>query len=112
MTGLDVDADLTLAADGDTFSVDGEGDTVVVDAPSLGAALRLRSVLARLRTVADAVPGSTPNAGLTFAVRVRGVRVARAAADVSPGVVSSLLGVAPARVRVGGVLRAAVRAYR
>ncbi|MFC6988944.1 hypothetical protein ACFQJD_09870 [Haloplanus sp. GCM10025708] len=110
MTALE--ADLTLERGDDEFSIDGDGRTVVVDAPSLAAAARLRPTVARLRTAAAAAPFSKPTPRVTVDVRVRGASVARAGPDVSPGVASSLLGVAPVRVSASGVVRAAVRAWR
>lgn len=113
MTALSVHADLTVERGDDTFSITGDGDHVVVDAPSLAAVARLRPVATRLvARVSDLPTSRVGDADLTVDVRVRGVRVARLAGDASPGVLSSLLGVTPAQVHLGGVVRAALRALR
>lgn len=97
MTPLDVDADLTVETDDWTGTVRGHGDLVVVDVPSLSAA---RSLARTAAPMADPVA----DAGVTVDLRVRGVSVATVGPDVDPGLLSRVLGLAPARVRPGGLL--------
>jgi len=97
VTPLDVDADLTVETDDWTGTVRGYGDLVVVDVPSLSAA---RSLARTVAPIADSVA----DAGVTADLRVRGVCVATVGPDVTPGILSRALGLAPARVRPGGLL--------
>jgi hypothetical protein len=93
---LDVVADLTVTVDDETIRVRGYGDLVVVRAPTLDA---VRS-LATMRSALDL----SRRADVTVDVRVRGHSVARAGPGEEPGRLSRLLGVAPARLSLGGVL--------
>lgn len=96
---LDVTADLTLATDGSTVTVRGYGDLVVVDAPTLGA---LRSLDGGSRTaVLDSL---CRRSDVTVDLRVGGRSVARAGAGVDAGPLSRAVGVAPARLSLGGLL--------
>jgi hypothetical protein len=94
---LDVDADLTLTVGDATGTVRGYGDLVVVDLPTLAAARTVGRTVAPLSAAAV-------DAGVTVDLRVRGRSVARAGPDVDPGPLSRALGLAPARVSVGGLL--------
>jgi hypothetical protein len=113
VTELDVDADLTVAVDGEGVAVRGYGDRVVVEAPSLAALRSVGDVLADLpaggRGALSEVLG---RADVTVDVRVRGLSVARLGPDVRAGPLSRLAGVAPARVSLGGVVLAALRRFR
>ncbi|AZH25881.1 hypothetical protein [Haloplanus aerogenes] len=108
---LDIDADLTLTVDEATVSIRGYGDLVVVAAPSLAV----------LRTLIDGGPplpdrshlvAGLRDADVTLDVRVRGRSVARAGPGYDPGPLSRALGVAPARISLGGLLLAALTEWR
>lgn len=100
---LAVEAAIDVSVDGETVRVDGYGDLVVVDAPSFAAARALRRGVGTLAALAP-----TMTAGVTVDVRVRGVSVARIAPG-SPGRLAPLLGTAPARPSLGGLVRAFLR---
>lgn len=104
---LDVSADLTLTLADEDVRVTGYGDLVVVDAPSVRAALGLLRGADHLPT--RAVERGLNRGGVTVDVRVRGNSVARAGPGVRPGVVSRALGVDPARVSLGGLVFAVLR---
>jgi hypothetical protein len=105
---LGVEADLDLTVEGHPVHVAGYGDLLVVDAPSFSALRALRRGLDALPDpLASAVlggPGLPP-----VDVRVRGVSVARIGPDTDPGPAAALLGTAPARPSLGGVVRALLR---
>jgi hypothetical protein len=98
---LDVIADLTVEVGGQTVSVRGYGDLVVVSAPTFSAA---RALATAPETAVDRLT----TADVTVDVRVRGRSVARAGPDHDPGPLSQALGVAPASVSPGGLLLAAL----
>jgi hypothetical protein len=107
---LDVDADLALTVGDGTVTIRGYGALVVVSAPSLAAVRTLvrtgappldRRLLDRLR-----------DADVTLDVRVRGRSVARIGSDVDAGPLSRAVGVAPARISLGGLLLAAFDGWR
>ena len=103
---VDVKADLELSVDGATATLESSGDRAVVTFGSVRDALRV----ARARPD-DAVDGLHAVLGatdLTVEVRVRDRVVAVAGPDARPGPLSMLLEVAPAEVRAGAALRAAV----
>lgn len=109
MTAVDVDADLTLALDGSTVTVRGFGDLVVVEAPSLSTLRRLAGAGPDLPPPQrDALSALVDRADVTLDVRVRGWSVARVGPAVAPGPLSRWLGVAPARLSLGGVVLAAL----
>ena len=86
---LSVEADLTATVDGQEVEIDGYGDRVVVSFPSFRIARR-----------------TSEGAGVDVDVRIRGASVARLGPGVRAGLISRLVGAAPARVSVIGVLRA------
>lgn len=107
-----VEADLDLSVDGEPVRVRGDGDLVVIDAPSL-------ATLRAFRAGVDALPGpvatdgssasvvaAAADAGPTVEVRVRGTSVARIVPGGAPGILGTLLGTAPARPQLGGLVRA------
>ncbi|WP_129116810.1 hypothetical protein [Halegenticoccus tardaugens] len=108
---LAIDADLDLTIEEADVRVRGYGDLVVVDAPTLGVA---RSLLrgAFSLPIPSAAPRQVAESGPAVDVRVRGGSVARIGRGVEPGVVSRLLGVAPARVSACGVLLAMISRRR
>lgn len=103
---LDLTADLTVEIEGETVEVRGYGDLVVVDAPSLAALRRLRGGLGQLPI--DLFP-AVGSAGVDVDVRVRGTSVARVDPDRDAGLLGRLLGIAPVRPSVGGVVRSLLR---
>ena len=111
MTGqLHVDADLRLQRGDDAFDVWSEGSLVVVNAPSLAALVRARSLTAavdRLPVGTQSLPDDPPSVEL----RVRHAPVARFDPDQpgTPGI-DALVGV-DARVAPKGLLTAAIRAF-
>ncbi|OYR62017.1 peptide ABC transporter ATP-binding protein [Halorubrum ezzemoulense] len=97
--------DLTLSVDGVDVSVHATERRLFLEVESVGDALR----------VARRLPGDAASdlavrelrlGDLTAEVRVRGRTVAIAGADARPGPVSHRLGVAPAEVRLAGVVGA------
>jgi len=108
---LAVDADLTLTVDDATVSIRGYGDLVVVAAPSLSV---LRTLVRGEPPVPDRshLVAALRDADVTLDVRVRGRSVARAGPEYDPGPLSRALGVAPARVSLGGLLLAVLTEWR
>jgi hypothetical protein len=107
VAALAVDADLDLWIDGVAVEVVSTGDLVLVEVPSLRAAVR----------VVRGLPagGESPTAALlrgadlTLEVRVRRTTVAVLGAAARPGPLSRALGADPVEVRAGGLLAAAGR---
>lgn len=100
--GVLVEADLVVETPGSSIRVRGGGDSsLYVEAPSLGA---LRSFLrnSRGRRLAAHLE---PRLSTPVVFRVRGVPVLRFDATSESGTVSRLLGVAPARIDLLGVVR-------
>ncbi|WP_248896689.1 peptide ABC transporter ATP-binding protein [Haloplanus halobius] len=98
---LDIDADLTLDVDGETVSIRGYGDLIVVSAPSVGVAWSLARTAGPLLDQLSA-------ADVTLDCRVQGRSIARVVPGDGPGPLSRTLGLAPARLSVGGLLLAAL----
>ncbi len=95
--------DLTLSVAGVTMPVRSTGDRLFVEVPTVRDAIRV----ARAAGEDTARPAAAMTAtGLTTELRVRGRTVAVLGADARPGVLSRELGVAPAAIRLGGVLSA------
>mgnify|MGYP000680410869 CR=1 FL=1 len=102
---LSVEADLTATVDGQEVRVDGYGDRVVLSFPTFAAARRAREALATLPVPFESLDAAAA-AGVDVDVRVRGASVARLGPDVRAGLLSKLVGAAPARVSLVGLLRA------
>lgn len=102
---LSVEADLTATVDGQEVEIDGYGDRVVVSFPTFAAARRAREGLETLPVPFDSFEAAA-EAGVDVDVRVRGASVARLGPGVRAGPISRLVGAAPARVSLVGVLRA------
>ncbi len=112
---LQVEADLTLTVDGEAVDVAGYGDLVVVEVPGLRALRELgrgADMLEGLSLPAAAGADLAAGADVTVDVRVRGVSIARIEPGRSAGPVADLLGVAPARPSLVGLLRALLRELR
>jgi len=104
---LSVSTDLSVAVDGTDVAVRSTGDRVLVDVPTLGAAVDVLRSVPRERLTAFSA--TLRAADITIEVRVRESPVVVVGAGAHPGVVSRRLGVAPAEFRVGGALVAVTR---
>lgn len=103
---LAVEADLTVAVAGRELRVVGYDDLVVVDVPSVRAALALaRRYRARTMDAAAALDSM----GLTVEAQVRGVPVGRVGAAATPGTAARLLGLGPVELVPEGVALALTR---
>lgn len=102
---IDLEADLELTVDGAPATVVSSGDSAVVRFESLRGALR--AARARPEGSAAGLEEVLGAADLTVDLRVRETTVAVAGPDARPGVLSRLLGAAPAEVSAGAALRAA-----
>jgi len=100
---LRVEVDLDATVDGDPVRIRTGDGRIEVFAERLG-------VLRELSTLREALPSPVGDAvkGVPTGIHVGGVEVARIDPGVPPGALSRALGVAPARVDVGGVARAAL----
>lgn len=104
---VSVRADLDVAVEDERLHVDGYGDLLVIEAPSFAAVRALgRGVRALPEPLSTALLAAD---GPTLDVRVRGVSVARVDAATPAGPVAALLGTAPARPSLVGVVRAHLR---
>jgi hypothetical protein len=104
---LSVDADLTLTVEGHEYTVRDRDDVLVVEAPTLPAALTLLDSLPD----ADGVGRLVSRTGLVVEIRVRDAVVATAGRDVDGGVLTRSVGV-PTALDTGGVARALGREAR
>lgn len=104
---LSVEADLTATIDGQSVSIDGYGDRVIVSFPTFETARRALDGVETLPVPFDSLDVAA-DAGIDVDVRISGASVARLGPGVSAGPLSKLVGAAPARVSVVGVLRALV----
>ena len=104
---LSVDADLTLTVEGHEYTVRDRDDVLVVEAPTLPAALTLLGALPE----ADGLDRLVSTTGLSAEIRVRDAVVATAGQDVDGGVLSRSVGV-PTALDTGGVARALGREAR
>lgn len=107
---LDIDADLLLTVDDESVEIRGYGDLVVIAAPSLAVVRRLAGE--RPPPVDRHLLDYLGDADVTVDVRVRGRSVVRAGPGIDPGPLSRALGVAPARVSLGGLFLAALGEWR
>ena len=112
MSGSDSRDALSVATDGLTLSIDGvdlpvhaTDRRILVEAESVRDALRVARRLPDA-SVSNRAIGELTRGDLTAEVRVRGRTVAVAGADARPGPLSHRLGVAPAELRLAGVVGA------
>ena len=105
---LHVEADLTVSVGGAEAEIDSTGDRLFVELESLSAARVMAE--ARPGDVADRLPAALRATDLTVEVRVRGRTVLVSGRGAAPGVLSTLVGVAPDELRLGGVAGAAAGA--
>lgn len=105
---LEIAGRLTIAdPSGATITMHGQGDTVVVDAPSLKALKGLRSLQAT-PPIRDAIhAGAASRVAPEVQLRVRGSTVAVMGADVVPDVIARVLRLGPLRIKPLRLLRAA-----
>ena len=100
---LDVLADLNLAVDGEDISIEGDGDRIVVDLPSLRAGRRLVNsgpfALGRRSAQMNQLHRSLQGAGLSVEVRLQGDPIARVGAGAQPGLLSRALDLGAVEVR-------------
>ncbi|MGF1580770.1 MAG: hypothetical protein ACFCD0_15520 [Gemmataceae bacterium] len=112
---LDVDGTLVLERDGTRVEVKGSGDVVNVVLPSLRAGSELRelanSSLGSFEGVFDFLRDLQKRSDVRIELQVGDLVVGTLDADTSPGLLSRLLGVAPFRIRLLGVLWAKLRGY-
>lgn len=109
---LAVEADLDLTVEGQSVSVRGSGEHLTVGIETVRGAI---TVLRNLGTVTELVgPFGTRfvEADLSADIVVEGVVVGRIGPHVEPNAISRALGITPARVWPGAVLRAAFRELR
>lgn len=104
---LSVDADLTLTVEGHEYDVRDRDDGLVVDAPTLSAAITLLRSLPDV----DGVGRLLSTTGLGVEVRVRDTVVATTGPDVDGGVLTQTAG-SPTVLHPGGVARATAREAR
>jgi hypothetical protein len=97
--------DLTLSVDGVDAAVRATDRRLFVEVDGVRDALRIARRLPD-QSVSNLAVAELVRGGLTAEVRVRGRTVALAGADARPGPLSHRLGVAPAELRLAGVLGA------
>lgn len=97
--------DLTLSVDGVEAAVHATDHRLFVEVGSVRDALRVARRLPD-DSVSDRAVAELVRGGLTAEIRVRGRTVAVAGADARPGPLSHRLGVAPAELRLAGVVGA------
>ncbi|VTT87701.1 hypothetical protein DM2_1035 [Halorubrum sp. DM2] len=97
--------DLTLSVDGVDAAVHATDRRIFVEVERVRDALRVARRLPD-DSVSDRGVAELVRGGLTAEVRVRGRTVAVAGADARPGPLSHRLGVAPAELRLAGVVGA------
>ncbi|GAA0554334.1 peptide ABC transporter ATP-binding protein [Halorubrum ejinorense] len=97
--------DLTLSVDGVDAAVRATGQRLFVEVDSVRDALRIARHLPD-ESASNLAVGELVRGGLTAEIRVRGRTVALVGADARPGPLSHRLGVAPAEVRLAGVVGA------
>ncbi len=98
--------DLTLTVDGVPLDVRSTGDRLFVEASTVRDAIRVARGLPAAGN-AEGPAALLVATDLTTEFRVRGRTVAVVGADARPGVLSRELGVAPAELRLAGLLGAA-----
>jgi len=111
---LEVLADLTLAIDGEDIQIQGDGEVVVVDLPSLRAGQRLLQSgpwsgdVRRLRT--EQFNTALRTAGITVEIRCRGETIARLGSRATPNAVARLLDFGEIELHPVKAIRAEARA--
>ncbi len=103
---LDIEANLSVTVEGRTFAVDGRGERIVVQAPSVAACLVVLrqggGLLPKLASVLD-------SAGVTLEVRTGDAVLAVVGAEATAGRLTAALVSEAVEVRAGGVLAGLLR---
>lgn len=103
---LAVEADLRLTVDGEEIMVSGADNHLTVAVPTVAAGRRTLRALDALPTEFATAGTRVRDSGLSVDVTFEGVTVARLGPFVEPDALSRVLGIAPARVRPGAIVRA------
>ncbi|WP_336344758.1 hypothetical protein [Halalkalicoccus ordinarius] len=103
---LAVEADLRLTVDGEEITVSGVDNHLTVAVPTVAAGRRTLRALDALPTEFATAGTRARDSGLSVDVTFEGVTVARLGPFVEPDALSRALGIAPARVRPGAIVRA------
>ncbi|KYH25519.1 hypothetical protein HAPAU_21930 [Halalkalicoccus paucihalophilus] len=111
-TALAVEADLRLTVEGHPVEISGSGTHLTVATSSLRGAIAVLRSLGTLSELVEPVGTRFVAADLSADVEVRGIVIARIGPHVEPNALSRALGVAPARVWPGAVLRSLGRELR
>ncbi|MFP4229209.1 MAG: hypothetical protein ACLFTE_10325 [Salinivenus sp.] len=110
---IEVLADLQLAVDGEDISIQGDGDQIVVDLPSLRAGRRLVNsgpfALGRRSDQMDRLHQALDVSGIGVVVRLRGESIARLGKGAEPGLLSRVLDLGAVEVRPARPLLQALR---
>ncbi|MFO8100039.1 MAG: hypothetical protein R6T83_10535 [Salinibacter sp.] len=100
---IEVLADLQLAVDGEDIAIQGDGDHIVVDLPSLRAGRRLVSsgpfALGRRSDQMDRLHQALDLSGIAVEVRLQGESIARLGKGARPGLLSQALNLGPVEIR-------------
>lgn len=103
---LAVEADLRLTVDGEEITVSGADGHLVVAVPTVVAGRKTLRALDALPTEFATAGTRARESGLSLDVRFEGITVARLGPFVEPDALSRALGIAPARIRPGALVRA------
>ena len=101
---LTVDSDLELTIDGTRAVVRSTGNRLFVEFPSLAGATRAARSLPQSRI--DEVAALLVTTDLTLEVRSRDRTIVAIGADAPAGQISQWLDIAPAQIRIAGILAA------
>jgi hypothetical protein len=112
---LSVLADLDLSIDGEDFTLYGDGERLVMNAPRLRSLRRLLTTgplaMSNAEQNAERFAEALELAGLTLEVRVQGDTVARIGKDATPNALGQLLNVGPVEARPAQTLRSVARRH-
>lgn len=87
-----------------------DGERVEIDLPNLRTGLhKLRHDQSSIYATLNRLQLNRPQAEIPVSIRLRGTEVARLGPQARPGLLSHLLGTAPARLRLRGLLRSGLR---
>lgn len=106
---LAVEADLSLTVEGQPVSVSGSGNHLTVSVPTVRGAITILRGLGTITELVEPFGSRLVESDLSADVEVAGVVVARIGPHVEPTALSERLGIAPAQVWPGAVVRAALR---
>lgn len=111
MQSLDVFSRLTIniGEEHAPIIVRKDGDRVDIDLPDLRTGLNKLRDMGSLNPTLDRLQTGQPRQRIPVHFRVKGVEIARLGPQARPNLLSYLLGIAPARARRRGLLRAYLR---